>query len=109
MLLTQHDLHIGGMLTNGLFQWDALYGGQRSPLFNAYAKAIGDYYLRAYGPKSPEYDVARFSQDHYPLSVFEPSVAEREFNRLVAGEKTSRFCSGSARARWSAPARCSAA
>ncbi len=86
VLLAQHTGHIGGMMTNGLFQWDAVYAGQRAPLFNEYARMIEEHYRKTYGEKSKEYQAARFTQDHYPLGMSEPSVAEREFNRLVAAE-----------------------
>ena len=66
MLLVQHNRHIGGMLANGLMQWDALYGGPRSPLFNEYAGMIEDYYRTTYGEKSPQYRQARYTQTHYP-------------------------------------------
>ncbi|MBA4016309.1 MAG: pyridine nucleotide-disulfide oxidoreductase [Pirellula sp.] len=87
VLLVQHNRHIGGMLTNGLCQWDALYAGHRAPLFNEFAGLIEQHYLRTYGAESPQYRLARFTQTHYPMSRFEPSVAEREFDRLVAAEK----------------------
>jgi len=87
VLLAQHTGHIGGMMTNGLFQWDAVYAGQRAPLFNEYTHMIEDHYRKTYGEKSKEYQAAKFTQNHYPLGMAEPSVAEREFNRLVAAEK----------------------
>jgi ribulose 1,5-bisphosphate synthetase/thiazole synthase len=87
VLLVQHNRHIGGMLTNGLMQWDALYGGPRSPVFNEYAKMIEDYYRETYGEKSPQFAAARYTQSHYPMSRFEPSVAEHLFNQLVSAEK----------------------
>ncbi|MBM3858135.1 MAG: FAD-dependent oxidoreductase [Verrucomicrobia bacterium] len=87
VLLVQHNRHIGGMLANGLMQWDALYGGPRAPIFNQYAKMIEEHYRKTYGEKSSQYRQARYTQEHYPMSRFEPSVAEREFNRLVAAEK----------------------
>lgn len=87
VLLVQHNKHIGGMLTNGLMQWDALYGGPRSPVFNEYAKMIEDYYRETYGEKSPQFSAARYTQSHYPMSRFEPSVAEHLFNQLVSAEK----------------------
>jgi hypothetical protein len=95
VLLTNHTRHVGGMLTNGLFQWDALYAGHRAPIFNEYAKMIEDYYRRTYGKDSPQYKKARFTQTHYPMSAFEPSVAEREFNRLLAAEKNVTLLLGS--------------
>jgi 2-polyprenyl-6-methoxyphenol hydroxylase-like FAD-dependent oxidoreductase len=86
VLLVQHNRHIGGMLTNGLMQWDALYGGPRSPLFNEYAKSIEDYYRKTYGPGSPQFRQARYTQQHYPMSRFECGVAEYLFNQLVSAE-----------------------
>ena len=85
-LIVQHNGHLGGMLTNGLMQWDALHGGQRSPIFNEYARMIEDHYRDTYGDHSPQFAAARYTQTHYPLSRFEPSVAERLFNTLVSAE-----------------------
>jgi hypothetical protein len=87
VLLVHHNRHLGGMMANGLGQWDALYGGHRAPLFTELLRNIEDYYRTCYGENSRDYQVARFSQDHYPLGWVEPHVAEREFNRLVAGEE----------------------
>ena len=87
VLLVQHNQHIGGILTNGLMQWDALYGGPRSPLFDEYAKMIEDFYRETYGAESRQYSAARYTQTHYPMSRFEPSVAEHLFNQLVSAEK----------------------
>ena len=86
VLLVQHNRHIGGMLTSGLMQWDALYGGPRSPIFNEYAKSIEDYYRETYGPDSPQFQKARYTQQHYPMSLFECGVAEHLFNGLVSAE-----------------------
>ncbi|MDP1587641.1 MAG: FAD-dependent oxidoreductase, partial [Prosthecobacter sp.] len=87
VLLVQHNRHIGGMLTNGLMQWDALYGGPRSPVFNEYAKMIEDYYRQTYGEGSTQHTLARYTQSHYPMGRMEPSVAEHLFNQLVSAEK----------------------
>ncbi len=87
VLLVQHNRHLGGMLTNGLMQWDALYGGPRAPVFDEYAKRIEDHYRETYGADSRQYAAARYTQSHYPMSRFEPSVAEHEFNRMVSREK----------------------
>ncbi len=87
VLLTQHNRHIGGMLANGLMQWDALYGGPRSPIFDEYAAMIGGHYRDTYGENSAQYAQARYAQTHYPMSRFEPGVAEHLFNRLVSAEK----------------------
>jgi len=87
VLLVQHNRHLGGMLTNGLMQWDALWGGSRSPIFDEFAQRIEDHYRETYGDGSREHSLARYTQTHYPMSRFEPSVVEHLFNRLVSAEK----------------------
>jgi hypothetical protein len=87
VLLVQHNGHIGGMMTNGLMQWDALYGGPRSPLFTELLGNIEKYYIDTFGRDSPVHQAVRYTHEHYPIGWAEPHVAEREFNRLVAAEK----------------------
>ena len=87
VLLVQHNRHIGGMLANGLMQWDAIYGGPRSPVFNEYAGMIESYYRETYGEDSSQYQQARYTQTHYPMSRFECGVAEHLFNQFVSREK----------------------
>ena len=86
VLLVQHNGHVGGMMTNGLMQWDALYGGPRSPLFSELLANIEDYYVATFGRDSRDHQTIRYTHEHYPIGWAEPHVAEREFNRLVAGE-----------------------
>ncbi len=87
VLLVQHNRHIGGMMSNGLMQFDALYGGPRAPLFLELLRNIEAHYIRTYGKNSPDHQTIRYTHEHYPVGWAEPHVAEREFNRLVAGEK----------------------
>jgi hypothetical protein len=87
VLLVQHNRHIGGMMSNGLMQWDALYGGHRAPLFTELLGNIERHYIATYGENSREHQTVRCTHEHYPISWAEAHVAEREFNRLVAGEK----------------------
>ncbi len=87
VLLVQHNRHIGGMMVNGLMQWDALYGGHRAPLFTELLRNIEQHYIATYGENSREHQTIRYTHEHYPIGWAEPHVAEREFNRLVAGEK----------------------
>ena len=87
VLLVQHNRHIGGMMSNGLMQWDALYGGHRAPLFTELLGNIERHYIATFGKDSPDHQRMRFTHEHYPMGWAEPHVAEREFNRLVAGEK----------------------
>jgi len=88
VLLVERTKHLGGMLLNGLCQWDALYDGLRSPIFAEYVKSMNNFYRTTYGEKSTQYKYAQFTQQHYPLSRFEPSVVERLFNRMAEGERT---------------------
>ncbi|MBX7211806.1 MAG: FAD-dependent oxidoreductase [Verrucomicrobiaceae bacterium] len=88
VLLVQHNRHIGGMLSNGLMQWDALYGGPRSPLFTELLGNIEKHYIEFFGEDSKEHQIARCTHEHYPISWVEPHVMERECNRLVANEKS---------------------
>lgn len=87
VLVVQHNDHLGGMMINGLVQWDALYGGRRSALFSELLANIEHYYRTVYGEGSRDFAAVKYGQHHYPLGHVEPHVAEREFNRLIAGEK----------------------
>ncbi len=86
VLLVQHNRHVGGMMVNGLGQWDALYGGHRSPLFTELLGNIEGYYAGRYGLDSPQAKRAHFTHAQYPIGWVEPHVAEREYHRLMAGE-----------------------
>lgn len=87
VLLVNHTRHLGGIMAGGLMQWDALYGGHRAPLFTELLRNIEGHYVATYGRNSAGHQVARFTHEHYPIGWAEPHVAEREFNRLVAGER----------------------
>lgn len=87
VLLVQHNGHIGGMMTNGLMQWDALYGGPRSPIFTEMIQNIEGYYIETFGRDSKTHQTIRYTHEHYPISWAEPNVAEREYNRLLAAEE----------------------
>jgi len=87
VLLVQHNGHVGGMMTNGLMQWDALYGGPRSPIFTEMFRNIEAYYIEMFGRDSRTHQTIRCTHERYPISWAEPHVAEREYNRLLAGEE----------------------
>jgi hypothetical protein len=87
VLLVQHNRHIGGMLSNGLMQWDALYGGPRASLFTELLGNIEKDAVARFGKDSRTHQVMRYTHEHYPVGWVEPHVMERECNRLVAGEK----------------------
>ncbi len=86
VLLVQHNRHLGGMLVNGLMQWDALYAGQRAPIFNQVASAFAAYYKKIYGEASSQYQITEFTQKRYPVARFEAKVAEHCLNRTVEAE-----------------------
>jgi hypothetical protein len=75
------------MLANGLMQWDALYGGPRSPLFTELLAAIEKDAVARFGKDSKAHQTMRYTQEHYPVGWVEPHVMERECHRLIAGEK----------------------
>jgi hypothetical protein len=87
VLLVQHNGHVGGMMTNGLMQWDALYGGPRSPIFTEMLRNIEAYYIETFGRDSKTHQTIRCTHEHYPISWAEPHVAEREYHRLLAAEE----------------------
>lgn len=86
VLLVQHNGHVGGMLANGLGQWDAVYGGSRAALFTELLTNIEGYYSGKYGLDSPDFKAAHYAHTHYPIGWCEPHVFEREMNRLLGGE-----------------------
>lgn len=55
-------------------------------MFNEYTKMIEDHYREIYGEGSKQHSLARYTQTHYPMSRFEPSVAEHLLNKLVSEE-----------------------
>ena len=85
--LLPHNGHIGGMLSNGLMQWDALYGGPRAPLMTELLGNIEKDAIARFGKDSRGHQIDRFTHEHYPMGWVEPHVMERECNRLVAAEK----------------------
>jgi len=48
---------------------------------------IERHYIATYGRNSRDHQIIRYTHEHYPIGWAEPHVAEREFNRLVAGER----------------------
>lgn len=87
VLLVQHNRHIGGMLANGLMQWDALYGGPRAPLFTELLRNIEKDAIARFGKDSKSHQIIRHTHEHYPVGWVEPHVMERECHRLVADAK----------------------
>ena len=95
VLLVQHNHHIGGMMANGLMQWDALYGGHRAPLFTELLRNIERHYIATYGENSRDHQAVR--------QVTVQARLVRGLNRTSPsasltgsslGNRSSRCCSG---------------
>lgn len=91
VLLAHRGLHIGGMLSSGLGVWDGLFEGRRAPVYDEVRQAILDYYRNVYGEKSPQYAAALPGKGGHRNGCFEPSVAERVLERIVAAESRLRL------------------
>ena len=66
MLLVEHSRVLGGMMANGLMQWDALYGGRRSPLFSELLQNIENHDRETFGENSRDLRIVHFTHEHYP-------------------------------------------
>jgi hypothetical protein len=86
LLVNRHD-HLGGLLTSGIGVWDSQFEGKRSPIYDEVRTAIMEYYRTTYGAESPQYLGAVPTPNGYANGRFEPRVAEKIINDLVAREK----------------------
>ncbi|MEP6671168.1 MAG: FAD-dependent oxidoreductase [Chthoniobacter sp.] len=86
LLVNRHD-HLGGILTSGLGVWDTQWEGKRSPIYDEVRAAIMEYYRTTYGADSPQYRDAVPGPSGFTNGRFEPRVAEKVINDLVAREK----------------------
>lgn len=87
VLLTNHNPHLGGILSSGLGVWDTQWEGKRSPLYDEVRQAIFEHYRTAYGETSRQYREALPGKSGHTNGKFEPRVAEKLFTALVAREK----------------------
>lgn len=85
LLVNRHE-HLGGILSSGLGVWDTLYEGKRSPIYDQWRKATFDYYRDQYGPDSKQYQNALPGKSGHTNGKFEPKVAEKIADALVAAE-----------------------
>ncbi len=86
LLVNRHD-HLGGLLTSGIGVWDSQFEGKRSPIYDEVRTAIMEYYRTTYGTESSQYLGAVPTPSGYANGRFEPRVAEKIINDLVAREK----------------------
>lgn len=87
VLLVNRHAHLGGLLTSGIGVWDSQFEGKRSPIYDEVRTAIMEDYRTTYGADSPQYHEAVPSPGGYANGRFEPRVAEKVINEIVAREK----------------------
>lgn len=87
VLLVNHNEHLGGILSSGLGVWDTQYEGKRSPIYDEVRQAIFDHYRTTYGGDSAQYKQALPGKSGHTNGKFEPKVAEKISDELVAREK----------------------
>ncbi len=78
--LTEYHTHIGGMATSGLGKSDIEDRRMIGGIFGEFVERIRAQYAERYGTASDDY---RLCNDGY---YYEPSVAERCFDSMVAAE-----------------------
>ncbi|MEX1017449.1 MAG: FAD-dependent oxidoreductase [Phycisphaeraceae bacterium] len=78
VLLLERTNHIGGLPANGLGVTDITTRGATGGLFSEFVHRIHSHYVATYGPDAPQ--VHACDGGHY----FEPSVAERVFETMLA-------------------------
>jgi hypothetical protein len=83
VLLVTHTHYLGGMISNGISNWDALYEGGRAPIVEEFREKVAAYYRSRYGESSEQYAVYRST-----LS-FEPHVGEKVIHQLLEAEASS--------------------
>src|SRR5271154_2832094 len=86
VLLTQHTDHVGGLLTNGLVQLDALSAHKRCPVFREFVDRLEAHYREAFGENSPQHRSAIYTSERYPNALVEPKVGEQIFETMLDGE-----------------------
>lgn len=82
VLLLERTSHIGGLPANGLGATDIITRGATGGLFKQFIARIRGHYARTYGEKSPQ--VQACSEGFR----FEPSVAERVLEQMIAEHPT---------------------
>mgnify|MGYP000846061975 CR=1 FL=1 len=80
--LTEYHPHLGGMATSGLGKSDNENRDMIGGIFTEFVRRVWTYYADTYGRDSVN---AVLCNDGY---YYEPSVAERIFNEMLAGQRT---------------------
>lgn len=86
--LVHHHMHLGGMMSNGLGVLDTIYDGKRAPLYDEVVARIGEHYREKYGAGSPQHRASTWPpKGDTRRPMFEPRVAEKVFETMLAAEK----------------------
>jgi hypothetical protein len=83
VLLVEHSVHVGGLMSSGLSVMDTLYAGARSPLYDELRREIHDYYRINYGPDSSQFAASR---PGHPKTYYEAHVVEYLFLQMIKKE-----------------------
>ncbi|WP_052362408.1 FAD-dependent oxidoreductase [Geminisphaera colitermitum] len=78
--------HLGGMMVNGLVQWDAQSGQRRCPVLREILDLIETHYGEKSGVGSTDHLAACYDHARHPVGKVEPSVLESILTHLVEAE-----------------------
>lgn len=91
VILVSAYRHLGGVLSNGLSCWDTMYDGYRAPIQEEWLEKIRTHYREKYGEDSEHYRTSQsgpFGGGRFKGAyTWEPHIAERMFEELVAAER----------------------
>ena len=90
VILVSANRHLGGVLSNGLSCWDTMYDGYRAPIQEEWLEKMRTHYRETYGEDSENYRISQsgpFGGGRFKGAyTWEPHIAERMFEELVASE-----------------------
>ena len=90
VILVSAYRHLGGVLSNGLSCWDTMYNGYRAPIQEEWLEKMRTHYREKYGEDSEHYQISQsgpFGGGRFKGAyTWEPHIAERMFEELVASE-----------------------
>ena len=90
VILVSAFRHLGGVMANGQSCWDSLYDGYRAPIQEEWLAKIRTHYRETCGEDSENYRMSQsgpFGGGRFKGAyTWEPHIAERMFEELVAAE-----------------------
>lgn len=88
VILVEESTHVGGIVSGGLTNTDINKHASVGGLFNEFKRRIREHYTKTYGENSEQMKLCRDG------NMFEPSIAEKVFREMLAGEKGIRVLEG---------------